>query len=141
MYAELADVYLLLDEDTLITLTDDEGMEAVNPGRVEAALTAASETIDSYLPDEYVIPLDPVPARITTICCQIGGYLLHVRRDMVSDIWQTQYNDAIRWLEKVQAGEIELKVTTVGNAAGSIGQEMQVAAPAQCFPEEELEKY
>lgn len=139
IYATQADLEKLLPEKTLIALTDDENLGWVDEERINAALETASGTIDGYLASRYTLPLAETPPILTKICVDLTGYLLHVRRNQVSELWQKQSENATRFLEQVSKGFLSL-----GSAdpAGTGDKEsLQVSAPDAMFGQDTLEKY
>ncbi len=142
MYATLADLELYIDRDTLILLTDDEDAGVVVESRVNKVLETASTIIDDHLAEAGVtLPLNDVPPRLVQLCCAIGGYLLHVRRDRASEMWEKQYNDALSYLEKVAQGTRTLVKLTGQEVEADGGGSVHVAGPAAMFGEETLDKF
>ncbi len=124
MYCTLADIEKLLPEETIIQLTDDENLSptAIDPtdethtaiiGRIDEAIAAADATIDSYCQGRYTVPLSPVPAKIKLLSVDIGIYNLYSRRDMaMPEIRGDRNKEAIRFLEKVADGKVQLGAST-----------------------------
>lgn len=134
-YATQADIEKLIPEDELILLTDDESLGIVDIQRVADALETASITIDSYIGG----PVDPAPAILGVMEAKIAGYLLHIRKDRVSDIWEKENDKAIRFLEKVASGDWSLSATST--APSSTTESLQVIANDTLFPASELDKF
>lgn len=141
MYGQLSDLEFYIDSDTLISLTDDEGVGAVHEDRVDIALETASITIDAYLAEAGIaLPLVlPSPPLLKGICCSIAGYLLHVRRDMASEIWKEKHDDAIVTLEKIATGTLSL-IDDTGELDTEAAGAVRVSAPEPLFPEDLLGK-
>ena len=74
--------------------------------KVKEALDDASQTIDSYLAGRYSLPLSTVPAVLERHCCYIARYFLEKNR--ATDQARLDYEDSIRFLEKVASGAISL---------------------------------
>ena len=118
-YSTKSDILDQLDEDSLIQLTDDEGTGAVDDDKVDKAISGADAKIDSYCQSRYAIPLSPVPATILDISVDIAIYKLYSRRaDTIPEIRRDNYKDAIRFLEKVAEGKIDLGVQPPPEAPG-----------------------
>jgi phage gp36-like protein len=115
-YADLADLQQWIDEDKLIRLTDDAGLDAVNESIVSTVLEAASVEIDGYLGAKYSLPFASPPAILTKLNVDIAGHLLHIRREGPNEYWQSQYENAITFLKLVNKGLVSLGV---GDPEGS----------------------
>lgn len=76
--------------------------------KVAEALEDASQTIDSYLAGRYTLPLKSVPAVLERHCCYIARYFLEKNR--ATDQSRRDYDDSIRYLEKVANGTISLGI-------------------------------
>ncbi len=89
---------------------------------VTRATADADATIDAYCQGRYTVPLSPVPPKIRQVSVDIAIYNLYSRRDDTApEIRKDRYKEAIRFLEKVAEGKIELGAatpvpTTSGNA-------------------------
>lgn len=89
---------------TLATSTDSP--------KVAEALEDASQTIDSYLAGRYTLPLKNVPAVLERHCCYIARYFLEKNR--ATEQARRDYDDSIRYLEKVANGTISLGISEDG---------------------------
>lgn len=112
-YSAQTDILNQLDEETLIQLTDDPGYGEVDDDVVDRAIADADATIDSYCQGRYVLPLSPVPAKVRMVSVDIAIYNLYSRRgDTAPDVRKDRHKEAIRWLEKVAEGKVELGADT-----------------------------
>lgn len=112
-YCTQDDILQQLDEDTLVQLTDDEGTGSVDTDVVTRAISDADATIDAYCQGRYSVPLEPVPAIIRKTGVDISIYNLYSRRaDSVPENRLERYKNAVRFLEKVAAGQISLGAST-----------------------------
>ena len=80
--------------------------------KVAEALEDASQTIDSYLAGRYTLPLKSVPAVLERHCCYIARYFLE--KNWATDQARRDYDDSIRYLEKVASGTISLGISEDG---------------------------
>lgn len=80
--------------------------------KVAEALEDASQTIDSYLAGRYTLPLKNVPAVLERHCCYIARYFLEKNR--ATEQARRDYDDSIRYLEKVANGTISLGISEEG---------------------------
>ncbi|WP_370429598.1 gp436 family protein [Actinobacillus pleuropneumoniae] len=85
--------------------------------KVQEALEDASQTIDSYLAGRYPLPLKVVPAVLERHCCYIARYFLEKNR--ATDQARQDYEDSLRFLEKVAAGTISLGLSVDDEAVES----------------------
>lgn len=79
--------------------------------RIDDAVNDAQATIDGFLGVRGYLPLDPVPAIVSTWARAITRYYLHqdrIRTDEKSDPIVRDYRDALRLLELTAAGKFSL---------------------------------
>lgn len=78
--------------------------------RIEDAIADAERTVDGYLRLRYTLPLDPVPAILTTWTRSITRYRLHknLEADARTNPIVRDYRDAIKFLEQVRDGSFSL---------------------------------
>lgn len=91
--------------DVLLSIARDDERQLDEP-KVYEALEDASQTIDSYLAGRYRLPLNAVPSVLERHCCYIARYFLEKNR--ATDQARLDYEDSIRYLEKVASGMISL---------------------------------
>lgn len=88
---------------------------------VADAIADASAEVDTYLAGRYTLPLASVPEAIARIAAQIARYNLW-RRDVASDHpAYVAYRDALKDLAKIASGEINLGLSTLGDAPAEEG--------------------
>lgn len=102
------------EEITTLALSDNRQLDVE---KTEEALNDASETIDSYLGGRYTLPLTHVPAVLERHCCYIARYFLE--RNRATDQARKDYEDSLRFLEKVAAGAISLGIAENGETIES----------------------
>ncbi|AGH39015.1 Mu-like prophage FluMu protein gp36 [Bibersteinia trehalosi USDA-ARS-USMARC-189] len=91
--------------DVLLSIARNDERQLDEP-KVYEALEDASQTIDSYLAGRYRLPLNAVPSVLERHCCYIARYFLEKNR--ATDQARLDYEDSIRFLEKVASGAISL---------------------------------
>lgn len=91
--------------DVLLSIARNDERQLDEP-KVYEALEDASQTIDSYLAGRYRLPLNAVPSVLERHCCYIARYFLEKNR--ATDQARLDYEDSIRFLEKVASGVISL---------------------------------
>lgn len=91
--------------DVLLSIARNDERQ-LDESKVNEALEDASQTIDSYLAGRYRLPLNAVPSVLERHCCYIARYFLEKNR--ATDQARLDYEDSIRYLEKVASGMISL---------------------------------
>jgi phage gp36-like protein len=109
-YAVMADIIARMPTRDLIELSDPNNL-AIQPEPISQAINDASGLIDGYIATRYALPMaDPPP--ILTICCvDIAVYNLQKLRP-IRDIKDSRdrYEDWLKFLEKVNKGEVQLGI-------------------------------
>lgn len=134
MYSALDDIKKLLPEETIIQLTDDDGIGTVNQGRVDEAIIQADSEIDSYCGGRYSVPFATVPGIVKKISVDIAIYNLYSRR--VEEIPKTRddrYKNAIRQLEYISKGQISIGVDPEPAAPSRSSTSVQVVSNLKIF--------
>lgn len=116
-YATQADMVERFGEAALVDLTDRATPPA---GAIDAAVLAdaladSDAMIDGYLLGRYLLPLATTPALLKDLAKAIAIYKLH--GDTVADKIRTDYQDALKTLDKIAAGTIRLNVAGVEPAS------------------------
>ena len=112
-YSTAEDIRKLIPESDLIQLTDDDGVGVVDEDVLTEAIDAADREIDAYLGARYTVPLDPVPELIRNLSAQMAIWHLYGRRNILSEVWESCYKNAVRLLDLLRRGEV-----VIGAAAG-----------------------
>ncbi|MCW9698198.1 MULTISPECIES: gp436 family protein [Pasteurellaceae] len=105
LYASQASLIKRYTLDVLLSIARNAD-RTLDETKVQEALEDASQTIDSYLAGRYRLPLQTVPAVLERHCCYIARYFLEKNR--ATDQARLDYEDSIRFLEKVASGAISL---------------------------------
>lgn len=114
-YATLADMVARFGEHEVIELSDRSRIGEVDPVVVADALVDASGEIDSYLSGRYTVPLVAVPRLMIGLCCDIARYRLCGSETRETEVINTRYKNAIRFLEKAAKGEVLIGPDSNGN--------------------------
>lgn len=109
-------------ERETISLTDEKRTGAVDSDKLEFALTRASNVIDGYLVGRYKTPWPDSPGILIGYCCDIARYQLASDYRVLSEEIRLRYDDAIKFLEKVASGKINLGRDTSGGVIQSSSQ-------------------
>lgn len=140
MYIDFDILKQYIDEPELVNLTDDNNTGIVNIEVLNDMINSAESEVDSYLRDQYPLPLQtPVPKLIESICADITIYNLYKRRkrlDMPESISEL-YKSAIDNLLKIRRGVIILSLPK-NQTAGNI--KINKTEDDRIFPDELLDK-
>lgn len=106
--------------EEMIQITDREAAGQFDADTFATAQADGDGEIDSYLQRQYTLPLQSVPPVLVRIACDIYRYYLYGAR--VTELVETRYNNAVKFLLGVSKGDIQL--------VGSSGQEPAAATSA-----------
>ena len=112
-------------------IADPTNMGVVDVDLVADALQRASTEIDSYLV-RFSLPLTVVPDRLRELCCDMARYKLVGSDVTETDIVRTRYKDAVKALEGIRDGKIDIGLS-VGGVAPAVSASIQVSAPTRVF--------
>jgi phage gp36-like protein len=108
-YCDSYDILQVLPEVEIIQLTDDTNT-AINYDVLNAAISFADTTINSYLRSRYTLPLSEIPELIKVFAIDLTIYRLHSRR-MIREMPESilnSYKTVIAELGKIQKGIVSL---------------------------------
>ena len=139
-YSALGDITNLIGEERIIELTDDDNTGASNQTIIDDAISAADDLIDGYLRSRYTLPLAAVPVLIKRISIDIAVYNLYKRRaeDGLPETREKDYRDALKLLDRIQAGKINLGIEPSGSTEG--GFRTNKTSDDRIFSSDELDK-
>ncbi|AIJ09264.1 gp436 family protein [Edwardsiella anguillarum] len=107
-YATVADMRVRYRDDLLNSLLRRVGTAELDTEKLDRALTDASALIEGYLSARYALPLSAIPRLLTQHCCAIAFYYLNDER--ATEQTTQRYKDALRWLNEVKNGDLQLGV-------------------------------
>lgn len=122
-------------EREAVSLTDERRTGQVDNDKLAFALERASNVIDGYLVGRYKTPWRDTPGILVGYCCDITRYQLASDYRLLSEEIRLRYDDAIKFLEKVAAGKINLGRTDNGAAIPSSSQ-MRIMSGSRQFGRE-----
>ena len=110
-YTDFEKLKLAIPEQTLIELTDDDGLGVVDQDKIAGCIEAADSEIDGYIPEGLDLPLSPVPRLITRLSTMITIYNVYARyAEAIPKTRQDQYDNAIKMLrELILTGKVKLR--------------------------------
>jgi len=141
-YCTFDDIKKLLPEETVIQLTDDEGLGVVNAERVEEAIDSADAEIDGHIGGRYSVPLATVTALAKKLSVDIALYNLYSRTvGEMPELRRDRYKEAIRFLEAVSRGTASLGVDPEPSAPSDVGAETNKTTEDRVFTRGSLEGF
>jgi len=111
-YLEQTDLLELIDEATLISLTDDADDGYVNEEIVAEVLDTAEEEAMGYIANRYSVPLVEVPGVVKKHTVAIAAHALYSRRMDPPDRIVTAHKNAINYFLKVADGKAHIQGAT-----------------------------
>lgn len=99
-----------------------EALRTIDPSDLQAAIEAASDTIDGYLRSRYELPLVAWGKDITVICARLAVYQLVVVRGFNAaragdEQIEKQYDVSLATLKDIPPGKYSPSVTDSSSAA------------------------
>lgn len=110
MYATLEAMVNKFGEREIIALTDrgPPFTNTINNDVLNDAIETVNGEIDSYIGSRYAVPLNPVPKVLTQQACDMVRYYLTGAAATATDDITSRYNNAIKFLTRVNKGELTL---------------------------------
>ncbi|WP_308719193.1 DUF1320 domain-containing protein [Komagataeibacter xylinus] len=119
-YAQLSDMVQRFGESELIAVTTPKGQprERIDTDKVQAALSDASDVIDSYLRRQYALPLSTPSPALVRVCCVLARYSLNSTSETKpTEQMDTDVKRAMAWLSDIGKGNATLD----GDEAPNLG--------------------
>ena len=138
-YATQADLLNQITQAELVQLTDDTGSGSVDTAKVDAALNAASATIDAYAGARYTLPLQ-TSEKVKQVCVDLAIYELEKRRRRVRDATLAARDAALSFLRDLAAGRAVLDQPS-GAPAQQTEADVKKTEQERVFSDENLEGF
>lgn len=139
-YCTQGDIDEQLPLTELIAMTDDAGTGMVDASVVDRAISDAETVIDAYCQASYTVPFAEAPNIIRRLCVDLAIDNLFARRNVnPPDIRKERAANAVRFLEKVASGQIQLGAETP--APVNTGRAVSVSADDRVFSKDLLSDY
>jgi len=106
-YCTQNDLLNQLTQAELVQLTDDAGSGNVDTAKVDAAIAAASATIDAYAGARYTLPLQ-ASEKVKQLCVDLAIYELEKRRRRLREATASARDAALAFLRDLAAGRAVL---------------------------------
>ena len=127
-YILQSDIEGFMSRTQLIQCTDDEKTGEIDTDKITKAIEDAESEVNGYLGKRYVVPIaPPVPNLVQKLSTDIAVWNVWRRRQRAPENVRQAYEDAIKRLEKIAAGEIVLDVETLPPASTLTGGEVFTA--------------
>ncbi|HBF35409.1 TPA: DUF1320 domain-containing protein [Candidatus Sumerlaeota bacterium] len=109
MYCTQLDVERRIDPVHLAELADDNSDGVTDAAIIEAAITDADATIDTYLSSRYQTPLNNPPALVRKLSIDLAiAALFNRRREAASPTQESRAKLALELLTEISRGEVLL---------------------------------
>lgn len=102
-----------LDEMLQLTDAETDALSETDAAKIRTALEDASALIDGYVRVRYSLPLNPPPALLVRVCCDIARFYLY--RDKPTDTVKDAYRQWLDILKQISMGTYQLS-----NEAGQV---------------------
>lgn len=139
-YAAKQDMLDRFGEREIVALTDRENIGLIDEDVLSKALLAADSEINPYLASRYALPLASVPSIVRDFSCDIARYRLCGAEVTETEEVRSRYKDAIKFFEKVAAGQISLGLDGLNNQP-SPSQSVRSQSNARVFGRTTLGDY
>lgn len=137
-YADLETMVVRFGQDEMVRISNrNRSALEINAEVVWRAIDDASAEVDSYL-GRYTLPLAAVPRVLINVTCDIARYRLY--DDRATDQVTRRYTDAVRMLEKVARGDLQLGMSAAQTVVPTTGGP-QVVGPDRVFSAATLKDY
>ena len=127
MYITRQDLSDAVSMYELAQLSNDDPMSAQTEPNwviVDRAIAYACELADGYLMGRYTLPLENAPSILRALTTDIARHWLHRRRINTAEFpksLEDAYKNAIKLLEQIRDGKLQLGVRTPAESAGTTG--------------------
>jgi len=134
VYCALADITATIPAQTVINLTDDSDVGAVDQAKVTAAIADADAEIDSYCAARYTVPFSPVPAVIRKCSADIAVYNLYSRcAESIPESRKERYKNALELLKNIAKGIVTLGEVPAPAANPESAGRPEISGPPRIF--------
>ena len=141
-YATPQDLIDRLGEREATAISDRAGTGQPDVMTLTSALTLAEDEVNSYLGRRYALPLltaaglvANVPSVLKRLTIDVARYRQTGTEIMETEAIRHRFKDAVRVLEQIAKGEIDLGALMLATSGGpaSIGGNTAVRAPTKAF--------
>lgn len=141
-YCTLADIEKAVPEETVVQLTDDEGLGVVDQARVDEAIDQADAEIDAYCAARYKTPFSTVPDVVKKLSADIAVYNIYSRKmEDIPAARSERYKNAVRMLEGISKGTVSLGEDPAPEASTEGQQTADITGADRTFSRDKLEDF
>lgn len=126
--ATRADVVAAIGAAVLLSITDRDGNDAEDTGIVDAALDDASSLVTSFV----TVPAT-VPEALRRATIDIAVWKLRIGHDMLTADSKLAYDEAMKWLRELAAGEAVIPVVIDDGAEASSSNTIECYADTRLW--------
>lgn len=137
-YCTAQDMIDRFGEQEIIQRTDKLSTGSIDYLVLEMAITDAQSEIDAYL-SNYALPLAVIPAPIKKLAADIARHNLYP--EMLVEIVEQRYRDAIAFLKGVAAGKIKLGNEAAATAPTSESGPVMLSEEPSAFGSESFSRW
>lgn len=120
-YAAQQDIVDRYGEDALYVAADRDNNDAIDTAAVTRALDSATGEMNIYLGKKYQLPLPAVTPILVEWCIDIALYKLSFNAASLTEEKRRRYDDAIRSLKAIAAGDASLGYDDGSDAQATAG--------------------
>ncbi|WP_321532270.1 DUF1320 domain-containing protein [uncultured Desulfuromonas sp.] len=131
-----------IDDDTLIDLTDKEGLGEINTTRVNNLIAEVDDMINGACSGRYQTPVSPVPSQLLSIALDLVTYKIYGLRPQIEPPKTVvdNYATARKDLTRISEGNLKLigAVAISGETVTTASDLPAVKAPTPVFTDSKM---
>lgn len=134
---------LRISEATLIALTDDANLDAIDEETAAGVIAGGDAFIDGFLRGRLTLPLDPVPDLLAELALDIYAYNFYALKpafEMPKTI-SDRYASARDTLKLIQRGDVRLGVAEIETPAVGGSAKCKASVPKRIFGDDVMETF
>lgn len=106
---------------------------------VQRALQDADDTINGYISGRYTLPLQPVPAVLARVACELARFYLY--DDQVTDLIKDRHAANMKWLAEVSKGTVSLGADALSGVQPTSSAAAELVSGATVWKRERSEVF
>ncbi|RMC99564.1 DUF1320 domain-containing protein [Aquitalea palustris] len=122
----------------LLRVTDPTNTGEVDQGKVNRAISDASELVNSYLGKRYTLPVPFVPGALERVAADLVRYFLYSSQP--GEEVTKRYDDGVKWLKDVANGVVSLGLPVPETPTSSTGK-VVMSGPRRKFTRRTMGDY
>jgi phage gp36-like protein len=106
-FASRTELVVRFGEAEVASLEDPDNTGVPDSSVSTEALDDATQECSTYVAMKYPAPLvTPIPAPLVRVCCDVARFRMY--KDRPTEEVKYRYERAVRWLEQLAAGKVQL---------------------------------